>query len=65
MEKKRLLLAGIIGGGAGGLIGAWLGNEYGKSLGYNPYIIALFTGICSITGAVIMSKILRRQKPKK
>jgi uncharacterized membrane protein YeaQ/YmgE (transglycosylase-associated protein family) len=65
MERKRLLLAGIIGGGAGGLIGACLGNEYGKSLGYNPYIIAFFTGVCAITGAVIMSKIIREKKPQK
>jgi hypothetical protein len=59
MEQKRLLLSGIIGGGAGGIIGACIGNEYGKSLGYNPYIIALFTGVCAITLAVILSKILR------
>ncbi len=59
MERKRALIAGIVGGGIGGILGAWLGKSHAMAMGFNPYFIALLTGIASIGCAIIIVKIIK------
>ncbi len=59
MERRKALTAGIIGGGIGGITGVVIGNSYGQAMGYNPWLIALLTGIFSIAAALLLAKIIK------
>ena len=59
MYQKKALIIGIIGGSIGGLAAGYLGTLYGNKFGFNPYVIALFTGIFSIGIAVFLAKLFK------
>jgi hypothetical protein len=58
-QERRFVICGIIGGGFGGIVGAYIGNQYGLALGFNPWVIAFFTGIFAIGFAVILTKFIK------
>ena len=59
MQRKKALIAGIIGGGIGGIVGGYIGTVYGEKYGFNPFFVALITGVLAISFAVILSKIFK------
>ena len=58
-QQKRFLICGIIGGGLGGIVGAYIGNQHGLALGFNPWVIAFFTGIFAIGFAIILTRFIK------
>ncbi len=59
MQRKKALIIGIIGGSIGGIGGGYLGTIYGHKFGFNPYFIALITGVLAVGIAVLLAKLFK------